>query len=245
MKTPRTALLFFAMLFSATIFWGYGQAEDESVEAAAVNYALNFAAGASQQQVQEDLDRIAAFFKEPEPPGATENRMAPVGSSSIAVDATIVLKDNSSIRIMGFVHGNNVDTYQIECTYNGAQINIPLSKIKVYRSISTGGDNNFWGSGSKAIITVKNGKDYEVSAAYPSFSRPWSSWKHYWMYLVYDEINELVVENKVQFYYRVTQLIIGAVGDVMEDPNTGEKFPPLYRYSPYTGTELIIGTHGQ
>ena len=93
---------------------------------------------------------------------------------------------------------------------------------------------------------MKNGNTYDVTKVDPNFSRRCGSGSSLECisYLIYDEINNKVVRNTEKWRY-VKQILIEEIGDVMVDPESGEKFPPTYRFNPYSGRRLSPAIHGE
>ena len=154
----------------------------------------------------------------------------------IAIEGTLVLNDNTSIPIEGFTYSNDLDNYYIKCNYNNTEIKIGLSKISRIDVLS----GNINKNGNKTRIELRDGKVYEVNDAKSSFFKDNGL---YLNYITFDVINQKIITNSA-YYEKIKSLILDKIGDVSVDPSTGQKFPPDYRYNPYTGKKLEPGTFG-
>ena len=137
----------------------------------------------------------------------------------------------------GTFHGERIFNRRIPAYKNYYQLESSLLSV-LSRAIS---DKE---KSAKAVIVLKNGSIYEMSAVDASFRSFGGQYLTISLrYLVYDKINEKVVMNLVP--WREAKQILGdEIGDVTIDPNTNEKFPPNYRFIPYTGQKLLPGMHG-
>jgi len=158
-------------------------------------------------------------------------------ADGIALEGTLVLKDNTTISIDGFTLFSNLDDYVITCEYNNTEIKILLSKIKRLDVIT--GVINRDGRNNKVNIELRDGKLYSVSNAKINFESRLGL-----KYRTFDAINEKIIENTIDCK-ELKSIILEKIGDVSIDPSTGQKFPPDYRYNPYTGNKLEPGNFSE
>jgi len=164
-----------------------------------------------------------------------------VFADGIALEGTLVLKDNTTIPIDGFTLFNNLDDYYITCEYNNTEIKILLSKIKRLDVLT--GVIGRYGRNNKVNIELRDGKLYNVSNAsinFESWSGGYTASPIGLQYRTFDAINEKIIENTIDCK-DLKSIILEKIGDVSIDPSTGQKFPPDYRYNPYTGNKLEPG----
>ncbi|MCK4694896.1 MAG: hypothetical protein KAT74_03995 [Candidatus Cloacimonetes bacterium] len=156
-----------------------------------------------------------------------------VFANGIAIEGALILQDNTTIPIEGFTRHNNLDDYFFSCTYENKTITILLSQIERVDIIS--GTITYKNNSNKVIIKLKNGKEYNVlNINFSGIDRGWL------YYTIFDIINEKVVNNHISSP-ELKSFIFYKVGDVTIDSQSGAKFPPDYRYNPYTGNILEPG----
>ena len=161
-------------------------------------------------------------------------------TDGIALEGTLVLKDNTTISIEGFTQYNDLKEYYISCKYNNTDIEIQLDKI--YRIDVLSGSIDY--NDNKVSIKLRDDKIFEVVNAQISFGYHIDRGRTKCLYYrTYDVINNEVIKNKINCN-QIKSIIFDKIGDISVDPSTGQKFPPDYRYNPYTGKRLEPGTFG-
>ena len=164
-----------------------------------------------------------------------------VFANGIALEGTLILKDNTTIPIEGFTLFNNLDDYFISCEYNNTDLKIQIEKIYRFDVISGDFGTIYWQNNidNKVRIELRDGKVFEVKRALMNNGKD-----HRFRFTTYDVINEKLIENDILFP-EVKSIIFEKIGDVSVDPETGQKFPSDYRYNPYTGNKLEPGSFGE
>ena len=164
-----------------------------------------------------------------------------VFADGIALEGTLILKDNTTIPIEGFTEYNDINDYILYCRYNNTDLEIQLKKIKRIDVLS-GSLTTYSERKNKVRIELQDGKIYDVLDIALSFS--YNKRGSLLFYRTYDSINEIIVTNRIDLN-QVSNIILEKIGDVSVDPSTGQKFPPDFRYNPYTGNKLEPGNFGE